>query len=95
MFLISEEEGGDYAAGRVVRLESSGEILRANQGKVILERKNFSFLIASDRWRSSYAAGDYAEGRVLDKTFVQNSPVEYMLSEKKISIHIKMNGIRL
>ena len=31
--------------GRVVRLEISSEILEANQGKVILDRKHFSFLV--------------------------------------------------
>ena len=43
-FLVSDTQGlqTDYT---VVSLQSSGEILGANQGKVILDRKQFSFLM--------------------------------------------------
>ena len=52
--------------GRAVRLESSGEILGANQGKVILDMKYFSFLTqVIDRGHLN-AVGDCAESRVLD-----------------------------
>ena len=52
--------------GRVVRLESSGEILGTNYGKVILDRKPFSFLEqVIDRGHLNRAGG-YAEGRDLD-----------------------------
>ena len=58
--------GGDYTVGRVVRLESSGEIMGANQGKVILNSKYFSFLLqVIDRGHLN-AAGGYAKDRVLD-----------------------------
>ena len=43
--LVSDTRGGGYhIVGRVVRLESSGEILEAIKGKVIFDRKHFSFL---------------------------------------------------
>ena len=46
LFHVSDTRGGDdYTMGRVVMLESSGEILAANLGKVILDRKHFSFLV--------------------------------------------------
>ena len=48
MFLIPEGEMTKvYIVGRVVRLESSGEILEANQGNVIMDRKHFGFLDGS------------------------------------------------
>ena len=37
--------GSDYTMKRVVRLESSGEIVGAYWGEVILDRKHFSFLV--------------------------------------------------
>ena len=42
-FHVSDTRGGcDHIVGR---LESSGEILGENQGKVIMDRKHFSFLV--------------------------------------------------
>ena len=58
--------------GRVVRLESSGGILRANYGKVILDRKHFSFLVQVIGKGHLNAAGGYAEGRVLDNLIFLN-----------------------
>ena len=58
--------GVDYIMGRVVRLKSSGEILGANLGKVILDRKHFSFLLQVIDRSHLNAAGGYAEGRVLE-----------------------------
>ena len=37
--------GGNHNVRRVVKMDSSGEILCANYGKMILDRKNFSFLV--------------------------------------------------
>ena len=52
--------------GRVVRLGSPGEILGANQRKMILARKHFSFIMqVIDRCHPN-AAGGYAEGKVSD-----------------------------
>ena len=52
--------------GTVIRLESSDEILGANQGKVMLHSKHFSFLVqVIDRGHLN-AADSYEEGRVLD-----------------------------
>jgi len=48
--------------GRIVKLESSGEILGANEGKVILDRKHFQVI---DRGHHNAASG-YAEGIVSD-----------------------------
>ena len=60
--LVSDTRGGlDYTVGMVVRFET-GEILGANQGKDILDKKHFSFL---NRGHLN-AAGGYAEGRVLE-----------------------------
>ena len=48
------------------RLENSGEILGDNWGKLIMDRKHFSFLKqVIDRGHANAARG-YAEGRVLD-----------------------------
>ena len=66
LFLVSYTRGGSDTVGRVVRLESSGEILGSNQGKVILDRKHFSFLIQVIHIGHLNAAGGYAEGKVLD-----------------------------
>ena len=45
-FHVSDTRGeSDYTMGRVVRLENSGEIFGANWGKIILNRKHFSFLM--------------------------------------------------
>ena len=52
--------------GGIDRLESSGETLGANKGKMILVRKHFSFLMqVIDRSHLNTAGGN-AEGRVLD-----------------------------
>jgi len=52
--------------GRIVKLESSGEILGADEGKVILDRKHFSFIVqVIDRGHHNAASG-YAEGIVSD-----------------------------
>ena len=52
--------------GRVVRFESCGKILGASKGKVILDRKYFSFLVqVIDRGNLNAVSG-YAEDRVLD-----------------------------
>ena len=52
--------------GRIVRLESSGEILGANLGNVILVRKHFSFLVqVIDRGHLN-GAGGIDGARVLD-----------------------------
>ena len=46
LFQVSDTRGGgEYTVGRVVSLESSGEILIDNYRKVILDRKHFSFLM--------------------------------------------------
>ena len=58
---------GDYIVGRVVRLESSDKILEANQEKVIMDRKPFSFLMQVIDRSHFNAAGGYVEGRVLDR----------------------------
>ena len=64
MFPIPEREMTNLI--RVVRLESSGGILGANQRKMTLDRKHFSFIVqVIDRGHFN-AAGGYAEGRVLD-----------------------------
>ena len=52
--------------GRVVRLESSGEVLGANYGEVILESKHFSFLVKVIDRGNLNTVGGYAEGKVLD-----------------------------
>ena len=57
---------GDFTVERVVRLDSSGKILGANQGKVILDRKHFSFLVQVIDRGHFIAAGGFAEGRVLE-----------------------------
>ena len=45
LFHVSDNRAGsDYTTGTVVRLECSGEILGANKGKMILDRKHFRFL---------------------------------------------------
>ena len=59
--------GSDYTMGRIVRLESSGKILGANRGKVIFDRKHFSFPVQSIDTGYLNAAGGYAEGRILDR----------------------------
>ena len=43
--VFDTRRGGDHIVGRVLSLESSGEILGTNKGKVILDRKNFSFFM--------------------------------------------------
>ena len=48
--------------GRVVRLKSSGEILGADYGKVILARRYFSFLVQVIGRSHLSAAGGYADG---------------------------------
>ena len=53
--------GGDYTLGKVVSLESSDEILGA-----ILDRKHFSFLVEVIDRGHLYAAGGFAQSRVLD-----------------------------
>ena len=63
---FNTQGGGDYIVGRDVRLESSGDILGANQGKLFLDRKHLRFLVQMiDRCHLN-ATGDYVEGRVLD-----------------------------
>ena len=52
--------------GRVVRLESSGEILGGNYGEMILDRKHFSFFMQVIDRSHLNTAGGYVEGRVLD-----------------------------
>ena len=52
--------------GRVVRLKSSGEIVGANYGEVILDSKPMSFHVYVINRGHPNAAGGYAEGRVLD-----------------------------
>ena len=49
--------------GKVVRLESSEEILGANYGEIILDRKHFSFLVKVIHRGHLNRAGDYAEGK--------------------------------
>ena len=67
LFSVSDTHGGsDYTMGRVVRLESSGKILRVNQEKVILDRNHFNFLVQVIDRGYVNAAGGYAEGGVLD-----------------------------
>ena len=52
--------------GRVVRLESSGEILGTNYEEIFLDWKHFSFLMqVIDRGHLN-TAGGYAESRVLN-----------------------------
>ena len=51
---------------RAVRLESFREISEANQRKVILDRKQFSFLVQLIDRGHLNTAGGYAKGRVLD-----------------------------
>ena len=59
--------GGHYTVGMIVMLESSGEILGTNFGKVILNMKHLSFLVqVIDRGHLN-AAGGYAEGHIGDK----------------------------
>ena len=54
----------DYTMGRGARVESSGEILGANYGEMILDRKHFSFLEqVIDRDHLNTADG-CTEGRV-------------------------------
>ena len=48
-------------------MESSSEILGANYGKVILDRKYFSFLVQMIDFGYHSAAGGYTEIRVVDK----------------------------
>ena len=63
---VSTTRGGsDYTMGRVVWLESSGDILVTNLGEVILDRKYSSFFVQVID-RGHFTAGFYAEGRVLD-----------------------------
>ena len=50
----------------LVRLESSGEVLVTNYGKMILDRKHFSLLVQLMDGGHLNAAGSYAEGRVLE-----------------------------
>ena len=46
LFQVSDTRGGvDYTMGRIVKLDNSGEILGANQGKVILDMKHYSVLV--------------------------------------------------
>ena len=45
--VFDTRRGNDYTMGRVIRLESSGEILGAILEKVFLDRKHFSFLVQS------------------------------------------------
>ena len=52
--------GSDYTMGRV------GEILGANKGEVILDRKYFSFPVQVIDISHLNADGGYMEGRVLD-----------------------------
>ena len=52
--------------GRIVRLDSSGEILGANLGEVTLDRKYFTILLQVIDRGHLKAAGGYVEGRVLD-----------------------------
>ena len=49
-----------------ILLENSSEILGADYGKVILDRKNFSFLVQVFDRGCPNAAGGYAESSVLD-----------------------------
>ena len=66
-FLVSDTRGGgNYTVRRLVELKSSGEIFGANQGKVILDRKVFTFIMQVIDICYLDAAGGYAEGRVLD-----------------------------
>ena len=49
LFHVSATRGGsDYAMIRVVRLESSGEILEANEGEMILGHETYQFPHTSD-----------------------------------------------
>ena len=67
LFYVSVARGGsDYTIGRVVMLKSSGEILEANQGQVILDRKYISFLVQVIYKGHLNTAGGYVEGKVLD-----------------------------
>ena len=64
LFHVSDIRGeSDYSMGKVIRLEISGEILRPYQGKVILYRNHFSFLMEVIVRSHPNAAGG---GRVLD-----------------------------
>ena len=66
-FLVSDTRGrDDYTMGRVDMIESSGEILEVNEGKMILDRKHFSFLVQVINRGPLNAAGGYALGRVLN-----------------------------
>ena len=67
MFHVSDSRGGgDNTIGTVVRLKSSGKILGANSGEVILDKKHFSFLMHVIYRCHPNAAGGYVERRVLD-----------------------------
>ena len=48
---------GNHIVGRVVRLESSGEILGANKGEMILDRKAWQFPQVIDRGHLNTADG--------------------------------------
>ena len=64
LFQVSDARGeGDYTMREVVSLDSSGEILGINQGKVILHFILFVQVIFRGHLN---AADGYAEGRVLD-----------------------------
>ena len=67
LFHVSDtREGCDYTVGMIDGFESSGEILGANQGNIILDRKHFSFLVHAIDRAYLNAAGGYAESIVLD-----------------------------
>ena len=45
-FHVSETSGGgDHIVGKVIKLNGSGEILGTQQGKMIMYRKHFGFLL--------------------------------------------------
>ena len=70
--VFDTQGGSNYPMRRVVRLESSREILGANQGKVVLDGKYLILLVQVIYRGHHNAAGGYAEGRVLDSLELLN-----------------------